>query len=161
MNYFYLGHHSPKDRSSLDSERVKGPPTLGIWIPGLLKQQPALLKLIVWLGRLSSSHVRPWRMQRGRDHWRTATEGWGQEWAGFQGSLPKMVNWHQDVEVSAVGLRKENKRIRERTGMKRIRNKGICGNAMSSNGTAELSLIWQICLYLRMWFRHSKILTFH
>ena len=73
--YFCLAHNSPKDSSSLYSQKVKRTHTLGIWIPG----QPALSRLTVWLGRLSSSHTRPQLTQRGRGHWKTAMESshWG------------------------------------------------------------------------------------
>lgn len=101
--------------------------------------------LIVWLEWLSSSHMRPWLMQRDRSHWRPAMEssGWksggerifkatGPRWWTDKMQRYQRSNWEKEI----------SKRIRKRTlGMKRIKNNGFVVMGLVVM-TVEFSLIW-------------------
>lgn len=101
--------------------------------------------LIVWLGWLSSSHMRQWLVQRDRGHWRTAMESRGWESGGeriFKATCPRWWTDKMQRYQWSNWEKKISKRIRKRTlGMKRIKNKGfvVMGLVVMA---VEFSLIW-------------------
>lgn len=102
--------------------------------------------LIIWQGWLSSSHMRPWLVQRDRGHWRTAMESSCWESGGeriFKATCPR---WWTDIKMRRYQWwnweKKISKRIRKRTlEMKRIRKKGFVVMGLVVM-TVEFSLIW-------------------